>query len=326
MCVSAVSGIAPTNSTIAAATSGGGPALAATVSDLAAKLTQITAALAPLAAASAGAQQLSAIPTVSTSAPTTTTSADSDVAGANAAPSAIATAATPVDPGTGAIPGSVQLAVPAAIGTDIATAQRRALAAEKADAASSSSEFDSSIIADLGAGPSAATTTAELAQMRAIEKQRSDADAKTTKRYADGDGFDYLEQRMEALVKSMPKAKAAKVRKAFKAAKKLASHATSAAKKHFDRTRPANQAGSGLDPSIATPKSKSFPSGHTSHAFAYAEVLAEVDPANANTYRDVAQQVAYSRVVGGVHYPSDIVAGSYVGTRAARRALEQAGL
>lgn len=62
------------------------------------------------------------------------------------------------------------------------------------------------------------------------------------------------------------------------------------------------------------PASFAFPSGHTTLAFAVAVLLARRNPSYAFYLYGVAALVAVSRVVIGVHYPSDIIAGAVIGT------------
>jgi membrane-associated phospholipid phosphatase len=65
---------------------------------------------------------------------------------------------------------------------------------------------------------------------------------------------------------------------------------------------------------VRMPASTSFPSGHSSSAFAFASAVGSELPALAVPLRALAAAVAYSRVHTGVHYPGDVVVGSMVGT------------
>lgn len=97
---------------------------------------------------------------------------------------------------------------------------------------------------------------------------------------------------------------------------------TQLAKRSYDRLRPYQ-----LDPSIRTigklPKDASFPSGHTSAAYAAATVLSHLWPARAHEFGWWARQAGLSRVHAGVHFPSDVQMGAQVGIRAG---LAAAGL
>jgi hypothetical protein len=88
------------------------------------------------------------------------------------------------------------------------------------------------------------------------------------------------------------------------------------AKSHFKRPRPW-----AVDPSLdGCPHGAkddpltSYPSGHTLYAFSVGTVLADLMPDKAGAILARAQDYAYSRMVCGVHYRSDTVAGQVIGT------------
>ncbi len=64
---------------------------------------------------------------------------------------------------------------------------------------------------------------------------------------------------------------------------------------------------------IRTPRSTSFPSGHSAAAFAFATAACAELPVLAPALVPLAGAVAYSRVYTGVHYPSDVAAGVGIG-------------
>lgn len=88
----------------------------------------------------------------------------------------------------------------------------------------------------------------------------------------------------------------------------------SPAKDFYNRTRPAI----GNDAPICIPREPwlatngSYPSGHSATGWAWALVLAEAQPAKATAVLAVGRQMGDSRIVCGVHYPSDIEAGRTV--------------
>ncbi|WP_083438720.1 phosphatase PAP2 family protein [Caldimonas brevitalea] len=57
----------------------------------------------------------------------------------------------------------------------------------------------------------------------------------------------------------------------------------------------------------------SFPSGHTLHAVAFSTVLLQYFPALAFVLLPFTLLIALSRVVLGLHYPSDVLAGAAIG-------------
>jgi membrane-associated phospholipid phosphatase len=73
----------------------------------------------------------------------------------------------------------------------------------------------------------------------------------------------------------------------------------------------------GTHPLVAMPSSDSFPSGHTSTAFAAATVLARLEPRSAPGLFLLAAAIGYSRLYVGVHFPLDIAGGAVLGVATA---------
>jgi undecaprenyl-diphosphatase len=69
----------------------------------------------------------------------------------------------------------------------------------------------------------------------------------------------------------------------------------------------------------------SFPSGHTLHAAAFTVMLAHYQPGLLWIVAPFAASVAASRVVLGLHYPSDVLAGGLLGWALAAGSLALAG-
>ncbi|HEY2835687.1 MAG TPA: phosphatase PAP2 family protein [Rhizomicrobium sp.] len=98
-----------------------------------------------------------------------------------------------------------------------------------------------------------------------------------------------------------------------------------AAKAYFHRDRPWI-----VDASIRTcvavkpgPAANSYPSGHTSLAFSMGVVLAALIPEKAQAILARAEEFGERRLVCGVHFRSDIVAGQQFGTVLALRLMEK---
>ncbi|HHW10344.1 MAG TPA: phosphatase PAP2 family protein [Firmicutes bacterium] len=66
----------------------------------------------------------------------------------------------------------------------------------------------------------------------------------------------------------------------------------------------------------------SMPSGHTATAFSLATVLAHHDPKRSWLYYGYATVMGLSRVVLARHWPSDVVAGAFIGIISARLVLD----
>jgi membrane-associated phospholipid phosphatase len=65
---------------------------------------------------------------------------------------------------------------------------------------------------------------------------------------------------------------------------------------------------------VRMPASRSFPSGHTAAAVAFASGVSREWPAAGAPLQVLAALVGYSRVHTGVHYPGDVVAGAVIGS------------
>jgi acid phosphatase (class A) len=85
------------------------------------------------------------------------------------------------------------------------------------------------------------------------------------------------------------------------------------AKDAFARPRPF-QVDPKIDPVLTRPPSWSYPSGHATWAAAVAVVLADMVPERRGAILARARDYAHNRVVGGVHYPSDVDQGFVSGT------------
>jgi membrane-associated phospholipid phosphatase len=99
--------------------------------------------------------------------------------------------------------------------------------------------------------------------------------------------------------------------------------ATWDAKYAYQRRRPSD-----LDPSmttvVATPASPSYPSEHAAAAAAASAVLAYLFPDEGSLFADKADEASRSRLMAGVQYTSDIVAGQELGRAVAALVINRA--
>jgi undecaprenyl-diphosphatase len=89
------------------------------------------------------------------------------------------------------------------------------------------------------------------------------------------------------------------------------------AKRIFPRRRPAADLLPVARRMSRRPTSSSFPSGHSASAAAFAAAVTMEHPKAGAAVIPLAAAVAYSRVHTGVHWPTDVVAGSAIGVGAA---------
>ncbi len=92
-----------------------------------------------------------------------------------------------------------------------------------------------------------------------------------------------------------------------------------AGKAHFAHPRPP-----AVDPRVAPLVNEgeaSYPSGHATRGMADALILAELVPEARQALLDRGQRIGFDRVVAGVHFPSDVLAGRILGQAVARALL-----
>ena len=78
-----------------------------------------------------------------------------------------------------------------------------------------------------------------------------------------------------------------------------------------------------VQPAIERETNPSYPSGHATRGLAIALVLAELRPERREALLAQGRQVGVNRVIGGVHYPTDIEAGQKLGARLAQAWLAE---
>lgn len=92
-------------------------------------------------------------------------------------------------------------------------------------------------------------------------------------------------------------------------------------KRKWNRTRPYLRS-SAVNPVVARPTNTSYPSGHSSAAALWATILSAAFPEKADLFQKQVHEVMWSRVLGGVHYPSDTLAGDLIGEAIGKKMLE----
>lgn len=172
--------------------------------------------------------------------------------------------------------------------------------------------------------PTGSEAQAELRVMHEVAATRTDAGA-TRARYLQRVGEGALwRSEFERLNAAAPIADAAAGAALLERALTRAGTVSHKLKRQHERARPYD-----VDPTLTTAVRKpggatSFPSSHSACAFAGAHVLASIWATAAPHESALAEEVAYSRVYGGVHFPSDVAAGAMIGVAAAADVLAAA--
>jgi acid phosphatase (class A) len=95
---------------------------------------------------------------------------------------------------------------------------------------------------------------------------------------------------------------------------------SNAAKLQFGRRRP-YLVDNRIHPVLELEDEGSYPSGHSTRGMVTAELLAEIFPEQRAALLDRGRQIGWDRVIGGVHYPSDVAAGRVLGHALAQALL-----
>lgn len=159
---------------------------------------------------------------------------------------------------------------------------------------------------------SCAETQNELAELRVLQRTRTDAEAK----HAMEDAEISLERFLAGAGIAVDEQKLAACKGFFLNLQKAAGKAAGQAKQTFCRPRPYKLANSGIVPlgDAKTGDSPAYPSGHTTYGTLVGIVLADMVPEKRQKLYERAADYGYSRMVIGVHYRSDVDAGRILGS------------
>lgn len=169
--------------------------------------------------------------------------------------------------------------------------------------------------------PPAAGSVEEEADLLAVtqaEANRTPEQVALAKRYERIDIFKMIQPVLGdwATAETLPKL-AAFFKKAVTEARPL----TEAAKNAYARPRPHVLLPT-LHPAIDKPEGFSYPSGHATGAAMYAALLSAIAPEHAAEWEHQAELVRLSRLYGGAHFPTDLIAGQRLGQAVARAMLK----
>jgi hypothetical protein len=164
-----------------------------------------------------------------------------------------------------------------------------------------------------------ADTKAEFSELRAIYARSTPAELTAAALDAKDENFDLFNGTVGFDLKTLPETS-----KLLTMVVAEEGTDVKAAKKYFHRIRPYS-----ADPTIKTctpakpgKAANSYPSGHASLAFSTGVVLAALLPAKSQAILARASEYAEHRLVCGVHFRSDIVAGQQYGTIIALKLMD----
>ena len=145
---------------------------------------------------------------------------------------------------------------------------------------------------------------ADLETVLRVQETRTAADVARAKRLENDDAFDYA----ESLGAWFTRENLPFTAILLKHVSSDAAAVSSLTKNLYSRRRPPALEPT-VHPCVEVPKSFSYPSGHSMRAFLWAAVLSDIFPDRKEALYAQAHRAAWARVVGGVHFPSDIVGG-----------------
>ncbi len=173
--------------------------------------------------------------------------------------------------------------------------------------------------------PSRASTQEEIEWLHIVVPQ---VDAATARKIAYWDAgspaYRWIQLMTEREVKALPLTAYPTRAYAYVAAAMYdATIATWEAKYANNRPRP-SELDASVPVRVSVPASPSYPSEHSAVAAAAAEVLSYLIPAEAESFRVLAEEAGISRLLAGVNYPTDHFAGRELGRAVAAKIIERA--
>ena len=222
------------------------------------------------------------------------------------------------------------LTLPAPLEDAIAGAVRAGLA----DAASwhgkhpdeSQAAWDARVAAALPEPPDAATTSRELAELHELAATRDEQGVEIARWHAAYGGWEAWRGYVGEIGRRHGDDAGNLAQRLLSAALARTGQVTDEAKERFGRERPFQQ-----DPTLETAVPRphgnaSYPSGHTGSAIAASVVLASMLPERADELLALGRQTAFSRMYGGVHFRSDVLASSCAAAQVAADVLRRGGV
>lgn len=220
-----------------------------------------------------------------------------------------------------------QLPVPSALAMAMDEAVRLgsqdAAAWTSAHPNASAGEFDDAVPERMPPVPSVDVQQAELRDMHDIAASRTDGGVAFAREFAAETGRTRWATEIDLIGRTHGPEQARHARALLERAMGRLSDVVDDAKAQFTRPRPYV-----VDPTLTVVVplpggNPSYPSGHAAAAWTAALVLASLAPERSEELHELARSYAFSRVYGGVHFPSDVIAGARLGAQVAADAIRR---
>jgi len=156
--------------------------------------------------------------------------------------------------------------------------------------------------------PGSEAQKADLAAVLDWQQKRTPQDCARSQTTADAD-YDFFWGDKPLFPSPLPP----EVKEFFKRLDYDAGEAINSMKNRYARLRPFKGYPDEVLPCIKKSKGYSYPSGHASYSRIFVDVLGDIAPARREEFLRRSDEMAADRVVGGVHYPTDIAAGKAFG-------------
>ncbi|MCW2923380.1 MAG: phosphatase family protein [Thermoleophilia bacterium] len=192
-----------------------------------------------------------------------------------------------------------------------------------AHATGTAKQFDRDALAAIAPPPSAEVERSELAYMHELMGTRTEAGNAFADAFARDGGWTLFNAEVDHIRSTQGASQARHAERLLKTAFDRANDVSNDGKAKFARHRPY-----AVDPSItlvvpSPGENPSYPSGHATGAIVGALVLGALDPERAADLLATARSYAFSRIYGGVHFPSDVLAGVRLAATVATDALRR---
>jgi acid phosphatase (class A) len=164
--------------------------------------------------------------------------------------------------------------------------------------------------------PGSAEQKSEIVMLLNLQSKRTEAQEKRCKSEVHADAFYFARVLGPHFSEHNFPITAQLLREAAADASDIADHI----KRRWNRTRP-YLADPRIEPCVTEEKTGSYPSGHAVGGILRATILSEICPEKKAALMSLGRQLGDDRMIAGMHYPSDVVAGQKLSAAIAEKLL-----